>query len=86
MIETARLKHHVTLLDRMAGAVGVDLEEALLTAGGMSMDELSDAVLRCTECSNPGHCAGWLAERSEPAANTPGYCRNRDLLHRLQAE
>ena len=72
MIETARLKHHVTLLDR--------------TAGGMSMDELSDAVLRCTECSNPGHCAGWLAERSEPAANTPGYCRNRDLLHRLQAE
>ncbi|WP_109466610.1 DUF6455 family protein [Albibacillus kandeliae] len=85
MIEQAKLRRHADLLDRMATTVGVDLEEAVLVAGTMRMDELADAVLRCTDCSDPGHCAGWLALHGTPAEQTPSYCRNRDLLMRLRA-
>ena len=85
MKDTEALARSATLLDRMAGAVGVDLEEAILTAGTLTIDELTDAVLRCTDCSDPGHCAGWLAARSEPAERTPGYCRNREMMARLQS-
>lgn len=78
------LKRHAALVDRMATALGVDLEEAAL-AGGVSVDEISDAVLRCTGCADPGHCEAWLGARAgAEAAATPGYCRNRDLMARLR--
>lgn len=77
------LKRHATLVDRMATALGVDLEDAALS-GAMAMDEIADAVLRCTGCSDPTHCSGWLAEHGTGAERTPGYCRNKDLLARLR--
>ena len=69
------LKRHATLVDDMAGQMGVDLEEALFR-GKITGDEISDAVLRCTGCSNPGHCEGWLAAQTQKVDGPPAYCRN----------
>ncbi|TDK41242.1 DUF6455 family protein [Antarcticimicrobium luteum] len=83
MQDRETLKHHAALLDRMAGALGIDLEEAALS-GRLTVDEISDAVLRCTGCAGPAHCTSWLAMRVGARA-APGYCRNRDLMARLRA-
>lgn len=73
-------------VDRMATRVGVDLEEALF-GGDLTPDTISDAVIACAGCPDPGHCDHWLA-RAEAAGLTEdaplGYCRNRDLLTGLQ--
>jgi hypothetical protein len=82
MTDQTRIKHHAQLVDDMAGALGVDLEDAMLE-GRMSMDQLSDAVLSCTGCSNPEHCAKWLTTQTGQAEATPDYCRNSDMLSRL---
>lgn len=83
MTRTNQLKHHANLVDRMANAVGVDLQEHMLRPDGPTIDDLTDAVLRRTQCSDPGHCAQWLSERSAGADRTPGYCRNQDFLQRM---
>ncbi len=75
------LRRHAGLVDKMATALGVDLQEAAID-GALRVDEISDAVLRCTECPNPGHCEAFLT--ANPAApRTPEYCRNQELLSRL---
>lgn len=84
MTDPAKLKLHAALLDQMAATVAVDLEEALF-AGDLSMDELSDSVLRCVDCASAAHCTRWLAAAEMPVAAPPGFCRNRELLQRLQA-
>ncbi|MFP4405668.1 DUF6455 family protein [Rhodosalinus sp.] len=76
------LKHHAALVDRMAGRLGLDLEEVALR-GKLSVDEIGDAVLTCTGCSRPGDCARWLDAQDEAAAHPPGYCRNAELFARL---
>ncbi len=76
------LRHHAGLVDQMATQLGVDLQEAAI-AGAVALDEISDAVLRCTGCANPGHCETLLAQ-SATAGDAPEFCRNRDLLRRLQ--
>ncbi len=73
-------------VDRMATRVGVDLEEALFR-GDITPDTISDAVIACAGCPDPGHCDGWLARAEaadRPEQTAPGYCRNRDLLAGLQ--
>ncbi len=80
----ATLKAHADLVDRMAGTVGVDLEQAMME-GLMTFDQLGDAVLSCTECSQPGTCKKWLALQQEVADAAPSYCRNRDMFRRLDA-
>ena len=82
MIDVETLKRHAGLVDRMATATGLDLEESALR-GDLSIDEITDAVLKCTGCSDPAHCAGLLLD-APTLAVPPGYCRNRDLLARLQ--
>lgn len=79
------LKRHAELVDRMAQAVGVDLEEAAL-GGRVSVSEIGDAVLSCTGCGQPGACESWLAETAGPQDRPPSYCRNTDLLARLRPE
>ena len=81
MTDTVDLRRHAILVDSMAGALGIDLEEAALR-GELHMDEISDAVLRCVGCTNPEHCAHMLADTPKLTA-TPGYCRNRELMTRL---
>lgn len=83
MTTTARLKHHAALVDRMATARGLDLQEAALRAD-LTPSDLSDMVLRCVGCARADHCAHWLddqgARRRDNQAGAvsapPDYCRN----------
>ena len=79
------LRRHAALVDRMAEARGVDLEESILR-GRMDIPDLDDAVLRCTGCANPDNCQVWLDQQQDPATDTPEYCRNSDLFTMLAAE
>lgn len=74
------LRRHAALVDRMAGAIGVDLEEAVMR-GQLAPDALPDMVLRCTGCANPDGCDAFLdkaaaAPKPEAAPTTPYFCRN----------
>ncbi len=83
MQDKTTLKLHAALLDRMAMALGVDLQEAALS-GRLRIDDISDAVLNCTDCPDPAACGNWLESHSGPETATPGYCRNADLLRDLR--
>jgi hypothetical protein len=75
------LKQHASLVDRMATRVGIDLEDAAIR-GDVSIDQISEAVLRCTECGNPGHCKT-LMEQDATSPSAPEYCRNKGLFSQL---
>jgi hypothetical protein len=77
------LKRHAALVDRMASSLGVDLERKTRT-GAVSIDELTDAVLRCTDCSNPDHCEARLSAET-PVQTAPSFCRNTDFLRALRS-
>ena len=82
MKDVKTLRRHAALVDSMATARGVDLEEAVLR-GNMPLDGIADAVLKCTGCANPEDCEQWLASRDGVQPTTPGYCRNSDLFKDL---
>lgn len=75
------LRRHAELVDQMATKLGVDLQHAAI-GGAVSVDEITDAVLRCTGCTNPNHCENILASAAS-AGLPPEYCKNLDLLKRL---
>lgn len=75
------LKRHASLVDEMATTLGIDLQEAAI-GGALRVDEISEAVLRCSDCPNPGHCESFLAE-NKAVSRTPEYCQNQELLRRL---
>ncbi len=77
--ETLRL--HAGLVDDMARMLDIDLEEAAI-GGSVSVDQISEAVLRCTDCPNPQHCRSLLSQATT-ARRAPEYCRNQELLHKL---
>lgn len=77
------LKRHAALVDRMAGALNVDLEEAMLR-GEMEFDDIADAVLSCTACTNPNACEKWLDHHPTGARHGPNYCRNTGLFEALK--
>lgn len=81
MQSKSTLKRHAGLVDKMAGRLGLDLEEEVLR-GNLRADELPDLVLSCTSCTNPGDCEHWLHE-NESASQTPSYCRNARLFEQL---
>lgn len=74
-------RRHADLVDRMADRLGVDLEEAVLR-GQMELDELSDAVVRCSGCQNPDNCE-YILDNSI-GTGTPAYCRNTALFTKLE--
>ncbi|MCV6585087.1 MAG: DUF6455 family protein [Marinibacterium sp.] len=76
------MKRHAALVDRMANTLGIDLEESAMR-GDLDIEEIGDAVLRCTGCTNPDHCGQWLNE-NPTADNAVGYCRNTALFERLK--
>ena len=76
-------KRHADLFDRMASALGIDLEEKIMQ-GQLQIDTLGDAVLRCTGCSDPQGCERWLAVQEDVAAEGPEMCRNTDLFKLLK--
>ncbi len=77
------LAKHAALVDDMGEALGVDLEEKVLR-GDLTPDTLVDAVLSCTNCTDPEACRKWLDTQQGTAATTPGYCRNTELLEGLR--
>jgi hypothetical protein len=87
MLSNKTMHRHADLVDRMAGALGMDLQEAVMR-GHLSMDELPDMVLRCTGCANPDGCTAFLEQtEARPdaghAATTPYYCRNAGVFDDL---
>jgi hypothetical protein len=78
------LKRHAALVDRMAGTLGLDLEESALR-GELRVDEIGDAVLACTGCESPGACEHWLDAHGDGSDQPPDYCRNAGLFARLMA-
>lgn len=84
MQSPSKLKRHAALVDDMATAHGLDLEEQMMR-GRLRFSELEDAVLRCTGCTHPDDCAHWLTTEATKGAATPGYCRNADLFTELKA-
>ena len=75
MTTHARLKRHAALVDRMATARGIDLQESALR-GELRPSDLSDLVLRCTGCTQTAHCEHWLEHQIGTVSETPHYCRN----------
>jgi len=83
MTESLRIRQHAELVDRMAETLGVDLEEKVLE-GLLDPSTLTDAVLRCTGCSDPEGCGLWLdAYQTEGAASAPVMCRNSSMFDLL---
>lgn len=77
------LKRHAELVDKMAEARGLDLEEQMLR-GKLSFGELEDAVLRCTGCTDPETCQSWLAQQEGTVSDTPAFCRNAQMFRTLE--
>lgn len=84
MSDRAQLKRHAILVDRMASTRGIDLQDKAL-AGEVSIDDISEAVLNCTQCSKPANCSRWLDQRSLSAIS-PEYCQNSRLFDTLAAK
>lgn len=82
-----RLRRHAALVDRMANALGLNLEEAVMR-GDLSGDALPDMVLRCTGCANPEGCESMLTQHEarpggSAALTPPYYCRNAGVFDDL---
>jgi hypothetical protein len=84
MTQHTTLAKHAALVDDMGHALGVDLEEEVLR-GSVTPDRLVDAVLSCTNCTDPTRCRAWLDGREGIASATPDYCRNDNLFEGLRA-
>ena len=85
MHDTKTLRRHAGLVDRMAGTLGIDLEEAAMR-GEMQMDEIADAVLLCTGCAAPEVCDRWMADQKTVVSQGPDYCRNKRMFDRLRLQ
>lgn len=83
MPDNAHRAYHEYLLGRMADVLGLDLDlEVDLTR--LSRAQLDRAVTRCTQCPDPTGCELWLQEHDAGAEETPGLCRNKNLLGHLR--
>ncbi|WP_417740927.1 DUF6455 family protein [Salipiger sp.] len=74
---------HARLVDRMAGTLGIDLDEQMMR-GRVTASQIDDAVLGCTGCTRPCDCESWLAAQEGAAPEAPGYCRNTTLFEALR--
>lgn len=83
MAETKTMKRHAGLVDRMAGTLGLDLEEQVY-AGQLDPETLCDAVLTCTGCSDPDGCEAWLSAQAGTAETPPIMCRNGEMFAALK--
>lgn len=83
MRHTSTLRRHAGLLDDMANAQGIDLEEAALS-GILTIPNIEDAVFRCTSCTRADDCSVWLKAQGELAPMAPNYCRNTAMFKDLK--
>ncbi|SFL24926.1 DUF6455 family protein [Shimia haliotis] len=82
MPQSDTVRRHVALVDDAALRFGMDLQDAAIR-GVLRVDEISEAVARCTLCSNPEACEVWLAKKSKKSGSLPAFCRNKKLFARL---
>ncbi|MBZ9717883.1 MULTISPECIES: DUF6455 family protein [unclassified Mesorhizobium] len=68
------------LMGRMMRTVGVDKHLKVVADHAAVTNR---AVNRCRACGHQDECMTWLDEHQQ-AENPPGYCRNSDLIARLQ--
>ena len=68
------------LMDRMMRKLGVDKQLKIVPD---HIAVTSRAVDRCRSCGHQDECSIWLDEHQQ-ADNPPDYCRNSDLIARLQ--
>lgn len=78
------LEKHGQLVDRMASALGLDLETEHLR-GTFPSEERDAAVLACTACDRSEGCEKWLMDFDVPQEGTPGFCRNRARFSALKS-
>lgn len=69
-----------TLMGRMMQTFGVD---RTLRSIPDHANVTARAVDRCRACGHQAECATWL-DTDEKPASPPDYCRNSDLIARLQ--
>ncbi|ADV15434.1 hypothetical protein EN962_24620 [Mesorhizobium sp. M7A.F.Ca.CA.001.09.2.1] len=70
----------VALMGRMMRKLGVDRQLKVVADHAAVTDR---AVNRCRSCGHQDECSTWL-DQNEQADAPPDYCRNRDLIARLQ--
>ena len=80
----AKYDEHAELVEKMAEALGLDLTEKMM-AGNWTPEDMRATVSRCLGCTDPAHCKDWLDDHEAGAGETPGYCRNKDLLEAMRA-
>ncbi|ESY72925.1 DUF6455 family protein [Mesorhizobium sp. M0051] len=68
------------LMDRMMRKLGVDRQLKIVSDHEAVVHRAAD---RCRSCGHQDECAIWLDEHQQ-ADDPPDYCRNRDLIARLQ--
>ncbi|RUU53337.1 DUF6455 family protein [Mesorhizobium sp. M2C.T.Ca.TU.002.02.1.1] len=69
------------LMERMMRKMGVDRRLKVVADHAAVA---SRAVDRCRSCGHQDECAAWLDETAH-ADHPPAYCRNSDLIARLQS-
>lgn len=74
-------KKHAFLFDEMAKQLGHDMQQHAID-GDISIDELTDALVRCSRCGEAGDCAKRLSA-GQINGETPSYCENKDLFKTL---
>ncbi|WP_245330949.1 DUF6455 family protein [Mesorhizobium sophorae] len=68
------------LMGRMMQKLGVDRQLKIVADHAAVTNR---AVDRCRSCGHQDECSNWLDEHRQ-ADDPPDYCRNRDLIARLQ--
>ncbi|RUW80837.1 MAG: hypothetical protein E5V91_01575 [Mesorhizobium sp.] len=71
----------IAFMGRMMQKTGVD-RQLRVVADHVAVT--NRAVDRCRSCGHQDECAAWLDE-TEHADHPPAYCRNGDLIARLQS-
>ncbi|EKE69706.1 DUF6455 family protein [Roseobacter sp. TSBP12] len=72
------------LMHGMAERLGADVERAA-ASGDISLQELSDMVSRCGDCTQHDACIIWLLDHQGPQVLPPEYCLNTQELHYVRA-
>lgn len=82
MSHVDRMMRHEALMTQMAERNGVDLNLAG-QVGLIDPDEVFQATLACSGCSDVDACETHLATGQE---GFPSVCRNKEILRELQGE
>jgi hypothetical protein len=80
----SKYDEHSGLMEMMAETLGIDLTEEMMS-GRWTPEDMQAGVERCLGCTDPTQCKGWLKDNNAGADETPGYCRNKELLEAMRA-